>query len=82
VNSPGGTGDMLTPTQFQQQFNLPLSGTNSSDTWNSNNDQYGSGTNNNDPYSQWANSYGQWPQSKIKHCFFERRKKLFFFVSS
>ncbi len=81
VNSPGGTGDMLTPTQFQQQFNLPLSGTNSSDAWNSNNDQYGSGTNNNDPYSQWANNYGQWPQSKIKNCLFERKKNCFVFCS-
>ncbi|CAF2398497.1 unnamed protein product [Rotaria sp. Silwood2] len=62
VNSPGGPGDMLTPILFQQQFNLPLLGTNPIETWNNNNDQYGNSTNNNDPYSQWANAYGQWPQ--------------------
>ncbi|CAF0780159.1 unnamed protein product [Rotaria sordida] len=62
VNSPGGPGDMLTPIQFQQQFNLPLVGTNTMDTWNGNNDQYGNSTNSNDPYSQWVNAYGQWPQ--------------------
>ncbi|CAF0912667.1 unnamed protein product [Rotaria sp. Silwood1] len=62
LNGPGGSGDMLTPIQFQQQFNLPLVGTNSIDTWNTSNDQYGNSTNSNDPYSQWANVYGQWPQ--------------------
>jgi hypothetical protein len=65
INSPGGPGDMLTPIQFQQQFNLPSAvGTNPIDTWNGNNDQYGNSTNSNDPYSQWANAYGQWPQCK------------------
>ena len=57
ANSPNGSGDMLTPIQFQQQFNLPLVGTDSTDTWNGNN-----GTSSNDPYSQWTNAYGQWPQ--------------------
>ncbi|UJR36796.1 hypothetical protein I4U23_029510 [Adineta vaga] len=62
INSPGGTGDMLTPVLFQQQFNLPSSGASSSDSWNGSNDPYGNGANNTDPYSQWANTYGQWPQ--------------------
>jgi hypothetical protein len=66
VNGPGGPGDMLTPIEFQQQFNLPLVGTNSADVWNGNNDQYGNGANSNDPYSQWANAYGQWPQCKVQ----------------
>jgi hypothetical protein len=64
VNGPGGPGDMLSPLQFQQQFNLPLVGTTTTEPWNGNNDQYGNGTNNNDPYSQWTNAYGQWPQGK------------------
>ncbi|CAF1131790.1 unnamed protein product [Adineta steineri] len=63
VNSPGGTGDMLSPAQFQANFNLPSAGINSSDSWNGNNDQYGGGSNNGDPYNQWANAYGQWPQA-------------------
>ncbi|CAF0953418.1 unnamed protein product [Rotaria sordida] len=65
INSPGGPGDMLTPLQFQQQFNLPLLGASAADSWSGNNDPYGNdvnGTNANDPYSQWANAYGQWPQ--------------------
>jgi hypothetical protein len=61
INSPGGPGDMLTPIQFQQQFNLPLIGSNAGDSWNGND---ANGASANDPYSQWANSYGQWPQSK------------------
>ena len=64
VNGPGGPGDMLSPPQFQQQFNLPSLSTSSNDAWNGNNDQYGNGTNSSDPYSQWANAYGQWPQCK------------------
>ena len=64
VNSPGGTGEMLSPIQFQQNYSLPLLGSNSTDAWNGSNDQSGNGANNNDPYSQWQNSYGQWPQSK------------------
>jgi hypothetical protein len=64
VNGPGGPGDILSPLQFQQQYNLPLVGANQIDTWNGNNDQYGNGTNSNDPYSQWINAYGQWPQCK------------------
>ena len=83
VNSPGGTGDMLSPIQFQQQFNLPLAGTNSSDTWNGNNDQYGNNSNNNDPYSQWANNYGQWPQCKdLNINFLCEKRKSFFLVNS
>jgi len=65
VNGPGGPGDMLPPLQFQQQFNLPLVGTNPIEGLNGNNDQYGNGTNSNDPYSHWANTYGQWPQCKV-----------------
>ncbi len=64
ANGPGGAGDMVSPLQFQQQFNLPMVGANSLDSWNGSNDQYGNGTNGNDPYSQWANAYGQWPQCK------------------
>lgn len=66
VNSPGGTGDMLTPILFQQQFSLPLLGAGSGDSWNGSTDPYGNGANNNDPYSQWSNTLGQWPQSKNK----------------
>jgi len=63
VNGPGGPGDMLSPVEFQTQFNLPLMGTNATESWNGTNDQYGNGANsNNDPYSQWASAYGQWPQ--------------------
>ncbi|CAF3795929.1 unnamed protein product [Rotaria sp. Silwood1] len=65
INSPGGPGDMLTPLQFQQQFNLPLVGANTVDSWSGNNDPYAhdaNGANASDPYSQWANAYGQWPQ--------------------
>jgi hypothetical protein len=64
VNGPGGPGDMLSPAEFQQKFNLSSIGTNSNDTWNGNNDQYGNSANGNDPYSHWANAYGQWPQCK------------------
>jgi hypothetical protein len=64
INSPGGPGDMLSPEQFQQKFTLPSIGTNPAESWGGNTDQYGNGANGNDPYSQWANSYGQWPQSK------------------
>ncbi len=64
VNGPNGPGDMLSPIEFQQQFNLPLVGTNSIDTWNNTNDPYGNGANATDPITQWANTYGQWPQSK------------------
>jgi hypothetical protein len=67
INSPGGPGDMLTPLQFQQQFNLPIIGSNSVDSWSGNSDPYGNDANGvagTDPYSQWANAYGQWPQSK------------------
>ena len=64
ANGPGGAGDTLTPILFQQQFNLPLVGTNSMDTWNGTNDQYGNGANSNDPYSQWSNPYAQWSQCK------------------
>lgn len=72
VNGPGGPGDMLSPAQFQQHFNLPSVGSNPTDGWNGNNDQYGNGANSNDPYSQWANSYGQWPQcNKQKNIEFE-----------
>ncbi|CAF1451631.1 unnamed protein product [Adineta steineri] len=65
INSPGGPGDTLTPAQFQQQFNLPLVGSNLTDSWSGNNDPYGHDTNGAaaalDPYSQWASAYGQWP---------------------
>jgi len=69
VNSPGGPGDTLTPLQFQQQFNLPLLGSTAVDTWSGSNDPYGNDVNGaaaTDPYSQWANAYGQWPQSNDK----------------
>jgi len=69
VNSPGGPGDTLTPLQFQQQFNLPLLGSTAVDTWSGSNDPYGNDVNGaaaTDPYSQWANAYGQWPQSNNK----------------
>ncbi|CAF3967803.1 unnamed protein product [Rotaria magnacalcarata] len=62
VNSPGGPGDMLSPFEFQQRHNLPLVGANTIDTWSNNNDAYGNGNNSNDPYSQLASTYGQWPQ--------------------
>ncbi|CAF1487448.1 unnamed protein product [Adineta ricciae] len=62
ANSAGGSGDMLTPILFQQQFNLPLVGSNPVDGWNGSSDPYGNGANNNDPYSQWSNAFGQWPQ--------------------
>lgn len=64
VNSPGGPGDVLTPIQFQQQFNLPLVGSNTIDAYGGGNDPYASDVNGaaaNDPYNQWANAYGQWP---------------------
>ncbi|CAF3047916.1 unnamed protein product [Rotaria socialis] len=64
INSPGGPGDMLTPSQFQQQFNLPLLGSSVADSWSGNNDPYANDTNGaaaSDPYSQWASAYGQWP---------------------
>lgn len=64
VNGPGGPGDMVSPIQFQQQFSLPLVGTNAFDTWNGNNDPYANAANGSDPYSQWANMYGQWPGGK------------------
>ncbi|CAF4264287.1 unnamed protein product, partial [Rotaria magnacalcarata] len=35
---------------------------NTIDTWSNNNDAYGNGNNSNDPYSQLASTYGQWPQ--------------------
>ena len=66
ANSAGGSGDMLTPILFQQQFSLPLVGSNPVDDWNGSSDPYGNGANNNDPYSQWSNAFGQWPQSKEK----------------
>ena len=62
ANSPGGAGDMLSPIEFQHKFSLPLVGANNVETWNGNNDQYGNSANSNDPYSQWASAYGQWPQ--------------------
>jgi hypothetical protein len=53
---------MLSPVEFQHKFNLPFAGISNVDTWNgNNNNQYGNGANSNDPYSQWANAYGQWP---------------------
>lgn len=64
ANGPGGAGDMLPPIQFQSQFNLPLAGNNATDSWNGNADPYANQMNNNDPYSQWASMYGQWPGSK------------------
>ena len=65
LNSPGGAGDLLPPLQFQQKFNLPLIGASSNDTWPNTADPYATNANNSstDPYSQWANAYGQWPQS-------------------
>lgn len=67
INSPGGPGDMLTPAQFQQQFNLPLMGSTATDSWNGASDPYSNDVNGAaaaDPYSQWASAYGQWPGSK------------------
>lgn len=71
INSPGGPGDMLTPAQFQQQFNLPSIGSNPADAWGGSSDANGT-----DPYSQWANAYGQWPQGKN----FEKNKASFSFL--
>lgn len=59
-SSPGGAGDMLTPVQFQQQYNLPAVGPTSVDPWNPTTDPYA--TDPNDPYSQWASVYSQWSQ--------------------
>ncbi len=82
INSPGGPGDMLTPMQFQQQFNLPLVGSKQVDAWSGSNDPYGNDTNGaaatvNDPYSQWASAYGQWPSSKNKN-YFPKKKEICF----
>jgi len=82
INSPGGPGDMLTPMQFQQQFNLPLVGSKQVDAWSGSNDPYGNDTNGaaanaNDPYSQWASAYGQWPSSKNKNYFPKKNNLLF-----
>lgn len=66
INSPGGPGDVLSPLQFQQQFNLPLVGSKPIESWNGTSDPYAAGVNgaaSTDPYSQWANAYGQWPQA-------------------
>lgn len=62
ANGPGGPGDTLPPLQFQQQFNLPLVGTNSADSWNPSSDPYNNGANSADPYSNWANYSQQWSQ--------------------
>lgn len=77
--SASGPGDMVTPIQFQQQFNLPLVGSGLNDNWGSNNDSYGNDSSAaaaSDPYSLWASAYGQWPQGSKKpfcghprHCF-------------
>ena len=64
ANGPGGAGDMLTPIQFQQLFSLPLLGNTSTESWNGTSDPYANAANSNDPYSQWASMYGQWPGSK------------------
>lgn len=77
ANNPGGTGDMLTPFEFQQRFSLPLVGSNPIDTWNSNNDPYANAANSNDPYSQWASAYGQWPS---KYYFRIKTKKISLFI--
>lgn len=67
ANGPGGPGDTLPPLQFQQQFNLPLVGTNSTDSWNaSSSDPYSNGANSADPYSSWANYSQQWSQCRTK----------------
>lgn len=63
ANSPGGPGDMTTPSQFQQEFNLPAIGSSSNDPWASGADPYAADAN--DPYSQWASAYGQWPNGNV-----------------
>ena len=66
-NSASGAGDMVTPIQFQQQFNLPLVGSGHNDAWGGANDPYAADANGaaaSDPYSLWASTYGQWPQGK------------------
>jgi hypothetical protein len=66
-NSASGAGDMVTPIQFQQQFNLPLVGSGHSDAWGGAGDPYATDANGaaaSDPYSLWASTYGQWPQGK------------------
>ena len=69
ANSPGGAGDLLTPLQFQQQFNLPLVGSSHTDAWSGSADPYATdatGAAGTDPYSLWASAYGQWAQGTIK----------------
>ena len=69
ANGPGGAGEILTPIQFQQQFNLPLVGSKQSDGWSNSHDPYGADPNSavtGDPYSQWMAAYGQWPGSKTR----------------
>ena len=67
ANGPGGPGDTLPPLQFQQQFNLPLVGTNSVDSWNASaSDPYSNGANSADPYSSWTNYSQQWSQCRTK----------------
>ncbi|CAF1094673.1 unnamed protein product [Adineta ricciae] len=66
ANSPGGAGDLLTPLQFQQQFNLPLIGSSHTDAWSGSTDPYATdatGAAGTDPYSLWASAYGQWAQA-------------------
>jgi len=60
-SSPGGAGDMLTPVQFQQQYNLPSVAPTAVDPWSSTADPYAA-VDPNDPYSQWATAYSQWSQ--------------------
>jgi far upstream element-binding protein len=68
TNTPSGSADLMTPLQFQQKYNLPLVNATSADSWAANNDPYGNNGNSNDVFNQWANVYGQWPQSK---CFID-----------
>lgn len=68
ANSPGGAGDLLTPLQFQQQFNLPLIGSSHTDPWSGSADPYATDANGaaaTDPYSLWASAYGQWAQGTM-----------------
>ena len=68
ANSQGGAGELITPIQFQQKYNLPMVTPTAADPWaTAGTDPYsaaGAGTT--DFYSQWANAYGQWPQSNFK----------------
>ncbi|CAF0758430.1 unnamed protein product [Didymodactylos carnosus] len=63
LHSPGGPGDMLTPLQFQQQFNLPQVGSNQ-EGFGENGNGNGNGDMMNQQYAGqgWpSGGYGGWP---------------------